>query len=153
MAATVEFIKLISLEVVLPPPEETAAAFPSDSLIGAIVDPAFGAEMMASAPPGTQAIVPTDPSQIGVAVSVEVETNDPSVVTPAPEYLLRSSTIILQGLAVFTSIASEEISDILQFGVDISAIMTEVSLCFVLQSKISRLTLNESPFLFLKFTY
>ncbi len=138
MSATVEFIKLISLEVVLPPPEETAAAFPSDSLIGAIVDPAFGAEMMASAPPGTQAIVPTDPSQIGIAVSVEVGTNDPSVVTPAPEFLLRSSTIILKGLAVFTSVVSEEISGTVQFGVDVSAIVIEVSLCFVLQSKISR---------------
>lgn len=128
MSASIRFIKVFRIGVVLPPPEESINAFNTGSFLALLVSPSFIEQLTAAIGTEVNFRPATNTDDISVEISVTSATVDPAIITKPPPFVTKISTFAFDSVATFTSAVSEVISDTIQFGVDISGIIVEVKL-------------------------
>jgi len=120
--ATANLIMEKPLDFVFPPPEMTAASFSTATFLGGLMTPAIAAQLFAAAPPNAVLTLPASIQAITVSVSVTIIVANPLIQVQAPPFVQRVTTITLGNLVSFSGTFTQEVTETVQFGLDITQI-------------------------------
>jgi hypothetical protein len=120
--ATANLIMEKPLDFVFPPPTQTAASFSTATFLGGLMTPAIAAQLFAAAPPNAVLTLPASIQAITVSVTVTIIVANPLIQVQAPPFVQRVTTITLGNLVSFSGTFTQEVTETVQFGLDITQI-------------------------------